>query len=51
MDTPATIERQLHLAAERRDQARDELFQALMLILALDARIDILLDRKANVDA
>jgi hypothetical protein len=51
MDTPATIERQLHLAVERRTQALDEVFQALMLIISLDARIDILLERKASADA
>jgi hypothetical protein len=46
MDTPATIERQLHLAVERRDQALDELFQAMMLIISLDQRIDVLLLRR-----
>jgi hypothetical protein len=51
MDSPATIERQLHLAVERRIQALDEVFQALMLIISLDARIDILLERKASADA
>jgi hypothetical protein len=51
MDSPATIERQLHNAVQRRDQARDELFQAMVLIMSLDARIDILLERRANADA
>jgi len=51
MDSPATIERQLHLAVERRTQALDELFQAFMLIMSIDARIDVLLDRKSSADA
>jgi hypothetical protein len=51
MESPATIERQLHLAVERKTQAVDELVQAMMLIMALDQRIDALLLKRNEAQA